>query len=204
MGKAGSTAAGKPQVAVGTMPLPTKKGPPSGASKTTSTGTKAEKKAPAPTPSKKKAAAAVVKTPKTPSKTPAPAKTTATVAESAPPEKKPAARPAGANGRRDPFVSVIRNIGPAAAPGSGCSTGKRCLSIPELVLQGTVKDISGKMMAVVVNSAHRTYTLRENDQVFNGSVEKITTDSIVFREFTKDALGRESAREVVKKISPTS
>jgi hypothetical protein len=46
--------------------------------------------------------------------------------------------------------------------------------------------------------------LRENDQVFNGSVEKITTDSIVFREFTKDALGRESAHEVVKKISPTT
>jgi hypothetical protein len=78
------------------------------------------------------------------------------------------------------------------------------LSIPELVLQGTVKDISGKMMAVVVTAAHRTYTLRENDQVFNGSVEKITTDSIIFREFTKDPLGKESAHEVVKKISPTS
>jgi hypothetical protein len=59
-------------------------------------------------------------------------------------------------------------------------------------------------MAVVVNSARRTYTLRENDQVFNGSVEKITTDSIIFREFVKDALGRETAREIVKKIGPTS
>jgi hypothetical protein len=71
-------------------------------------------------------------------------------------------------------------------------------------LQGTVKDISGKMMAVVVNSSRRTYMLRENDQVFNGSVEKITTDSIIFREFVKDALGRETAHEVVKKIGPAS
>jgi len=65
-----------------------------------------------------------------------------------------------------------------------------------------VKDISGKMMAVVVTSAKKTYTLREKDQVFNGSVEKITTDSVIFREFVKDAVGRESAREVVKKVNP--
>ena len=76
--------------------------------------------------------------------------------------------------------------------------------IPELVLQGTVKDTSGKMMAVVANSIKKTYFLRENDQVFQGSVEKITSDSIIFREFVKDALGRETAREVVKKLVPPS
>jgi hypothetical protein len=68
------------------------------------------------------------------------------------------------------------------------------------VLAGTVKDISGKMMAVVVTGNKKTYTLRENDQVFNGSVEKITSDSVIFREFVKDAVGRESAREVIKKM----
>jgi Tfp pilus assembly protein PilP len=76
--------------------------------------------------------------------------------------------------------------------------------IPELVLQGTVKDTSGKMMAVVANSIKKTYFLRENDQVFQGSVEKITSDSIIFREYIKDPLGRETAREVVKKLAPTS
>jgi hypothetical protein len=116
-------------------------------------------------------------------------------------EKKPAPRPMGANGRRDPFISPIRTTGPI---GPNCSTGKRCLSIPEMVLKGTVRDISGKMMAVVVNSTQKTYTLRENDQVFNGSVEKITTDSIIFREFVKDPLGHETAREVVKKLRPPS
>ena len=105
----------------------------------------------------------------------------------------------GAFGRRDPFVSPIRTTGPGG-PGANCTGGKRCLSIPELVLAGTVKDISGKMMAVVVTGNKKTYTLRENDQVFNGTVEKITTDSVIFREFFKDAVGRESAREVVKKM----
>jgi Tfp pilus assembly protein PilP len=130
------------------------------------------------------------------------------LAEVPPPEKgekkKPAPRLLGAAGRRDPFVSPIRTAVGAQGPGSGCSAGKRCLAIPELVLRGTVRDISGKMLAVVSNSAQKTYTLRENDQVFNGSVEKITSDSIIFREFVKDALGRETAREVVKKLGPAS
>jgi hypothetical protein len=67
-----------------------------------------------------------------------------------------------------------------------------------------VRDITGKMMAVVSTSNRRTYTLRENDQVFNGSVEKITSDSIIFRQYVKDALGRESAKEIVKKMGPTT
>jgi len=145
---------------------------------------------------------------------PKPAAAKATKAAAKPPVKTPAAAPTpapaaavvakpriGALGRRDPFVSPIRLAGPTG-PGANCTGGKRCLSIPELVLAGTVKDISGKMMAVVVTSAKKTYTLREKDQVFNGSVEKITTDSVIFREFVKDAVGRESAREVVKKVNP--
>jgi len=56
------------------------------------------------------------------------------------------------------------------------------------------------MLAVVVSNTHRAYFLRENDQVFNGSVQKITNDSVVFREFATDHMGRETAHEVVKKI----
>ena len=122
----------------------------------------------------------------------------------APPlEKKGPAKLMGAAGRRDPFISPIRAVS-SGTPNGNCTSGKRCLAIPELILQGTVRDISGKMMAIVTTSNRRTYTLRENDQVFNGSVEKITSDSIIFREFVRDAVGRESAREVVKKLSPTS
>jgi hypothetical protein len=105
----------------------------------------------------------------------------------------------GAAGRRDPFVSVIRS-GPLTPAGPSCSVGKRCLYIPELVLKGIAKDTEGQMLAVVVSNTHRAYFLRENDQVFNGSVQKITGDAVVFREFTTDHLGRETAHEVVKRI----
>jgi Tfp pilus assembly protein PilP len=145
---------------------------------------------------------------KTPAKIPAPApKVTQTgPSTAAKPAEKPktVARAFGAHGRRDPFVSPIRTGSVNSGPTPNCTSGKRCLSIPELVLQGTVKDTTGKMMAVVANSTKKTYFLRENDQVFNGSVEKITSDSIIFREYVKDPLGRETAREVVKKLVPTS
>ncbi len=110
---------------------------------------------------------------------------------------------ASAAGRRDPFVSPVRAVVGAPA-GPGCSTGKRCLYIPELTLQGTVKDLEGKMMAVVANTGRRVYFLRENDQVFNGVVEKITTDSVIFRQYETDAVGRETSKEIVKRLGPVS
>jgi Tfp pilus assembly protein PilP len=143
-------------------------------------------------------------TAKAPGKTPAPKVTQTGPAVKQTEKPKPSAKSFGPHGRRDPFVSPIVSDKGVNAPRPNCTNGKRCLVIPELVLQGTIKDTSGKMMAVVANSTKRTYFLRENDQVFQGSVEKITSDSIIFREYVKDPLGRETAREVVKKLVPAS
>ena len=140
---------------------------------------------------------AVVKKPQ-PKVVAKPASGTATAKGAAPAKKVTAA------GRRDPFVSPIRNI-TVGVTGPNCFTGKKCLYIPELLVQGTVKDNStGEMTAVVVNRVHHTYFLRENDQVFNGTVEKITSDSVIFREYATDNMGRESAHEVVKRLGPHS
>ncbi|MCU1331951.1 MAG: hypothetical protein JWM08_943 [Candidatus Angelobacter sp.] len=139
-----------------------------------------------------------------PAKAPAPGTAQKTTPAQTAEKPKPSVRAFGAHGRRDPFVSPIVSKDGISRPAPNCTSGKRCLVIPELVLQGTVKDTSGKMMAVVANSIKKTYFLRENDQVFQGSVEKITSDSIIFREYVKDALGRETAREVVKKLVPPS
>jgi hypothetical protein len=197
-----TTASKAPVTTASKAPVTTKTGassktaaPSTGASAKGNTTAKKIVPAPAPTTAKKSVKSAA----------PAPASkvTAKATGPSTAPEKKPAPRLIGSNGRRDPFISPIRNAS-AVSPTLNCTSGKRCLAIPELTLQGTVRDISGKMMAIVGTSTHRTYTLRENDQVFNGSVEKITTDSIIFREYVKDALGRESAKEVVKKMGPTS
>jgi len=102
-----------------------------------------------------------------------------------------------ANGRRDPFISPVVN---RSMTGSGCSTGKRCLAIDQINLQGIVKSDAG-MIAVVVNALNKAYFLHENDPVFNGYVVKITGDSIIFKETLQDKMGKSFEREVTKKIS---
>lgn len=85
----------------------------------------------------------------------------------------------------------------------GCGTGKRCLVADQVVLKGVVRAPSG-MIAVVENAARRAYFLRENDPVFNGVVMRITGDSIIFRETVTDRLGKQSVRDIVKKVNTGS
>lgn len=99
---------------------------------------------------------------------------------------------------RDPFVSPVVRTG--GNLGSGCDTGKRCLVVDQIVLKGIVKSPSG-FIAVVENPAKRAYFMRENDPVFNGKVVKITGDTIVFQEQVTDKVGKQSMREVVKKVN---
>ena len=113
------------------------------------------------------------------------------------PKKEEEPKTYSAAGRRDPFVSPVVN---RSMLGSGCSTGKRCLAIDQINLQGVVKSESG-MIAVVVNALNKAYFLHENDPVFNGYVVKITGDSIIFKETIQDKLGKPFEREVTKKIS---
>jgi Tfp pilus assembly protein PilP len=99
-------------------------------------------------------------------------------------------------GKRDPFVSPVVA---QSMSGSGCSVGKKCLAIDQITIRGVVKSDSG-MIAVVVNALDKAYFLRENDPVFNGYVEKITEDSIIFKEMYQDKLGKSFTRDVTKRI----
>jgi hypothetical protein len=126
-------------------------------------------------------------------------KTEASVEESKPDtDNKQSSKDLHFEGRRDPFLSPVVNM--AIAGGSGCSSGKRCLSIDQIALKGILKSEAG-MIAVVVNSLDKAYFLRENDPVFNGYVEKITGDSIVFKETFHDRLGKPLTRDVTKTIT---
>ena len=113
-------------------------------------------------------------------------------------ETRVAAVPKPGLNKRDPFVSPLVKSG--AGGGPVCETGKRCLMVDQIDLKGIVKSPNG-FIAVVENSAKRAYFLRENDPVFNGSVVKITGDSVTFREQVTDKLGKQATREVVKKVN---
>lgn len=99
---------------------------------------------------------------------------------------------------RDPFVSpIVRSNGMIT---SGCDTGKQCLVVDQITLKGIVKSGAG-YIALVENPAKRSYFMRQNDPVFHGRVVKITGDTVVFQELVTDKVGKQSMREVVKKVN---
>ena len=149
-------------------------------------------------------AAAPVKTAAKPATKPASKAATKPVAKTTAPAKpsaeKKEAPEIARTGRRDPFISPVRLAEERMKSNPACSTGARCLVINQLVLKGTVKTQSG-MIAMVENAAKKQYNLHEKDTVQNGSVVRITTDSIVFQETTTDPLGRSVTKEVVKRVT---
>lgn len=103
---------------------------------------------------------------------------------------------AAPKGERDPFVSPIvkRKFTPASCTGSG----RQCLVVSDITLNGVVRSPSG-FIAVVVNG-ERTYFLRKDDPLADGAVAKITWNTITLRQRSSDAVGRPLVREVTKKL----
>lgn len=121
------------------------------------------------------------------------------------PASQPAAKPAAMKapvakqaGKRDPFISPVREVGPN---GPGCSTGKKCLAIDSIKLIGIVRAQTGSIALVGSSTTPFTYFLRESDPVFNGYVVKITATSIVFRENVIDRMGKTSTRDIIRSVS---
>ena len=138
-----------------------------------------------------KAAIAVKKAPTAPT-TPAKPEETQATAQSTP-SKLP--NP----GRRDPFLSPIA-LAASRTPAAACSTGKHCLVVEQIALKGIIQTKEGNI-AMVENGAKRSYYLHENDALFDGSVVKISGDSVTFRQESSDYLGRPVSKEVIKKVS---
>lgn len=112
---------------------------------------------------------------------------------------------------RDPFkippVVPEVNLQPGEIVISGpLPPGSRGLIIGQLKLEGIVRQgkENPKMIAVLANPANRAFFLHENDPLYNGVITKITPDSVYFREDVKDAEGKTSSREVIKKLGPAS
>jgi Tfp pilus assembly protein PilP len=114
----------------------------------------------------------------------------------------PGSKPAAAESeikqaRRDPFESLVGRQNKGGTP--NLPPGKLGLQVSTLRLDGIVRSPNG-MIAVVSNPQSRTYFLREGDRLYDGSVEKISMDSVSFHEEGKDAFGKPVERQVNKRI----
>ena len=129
--------------------------------------------------------------------TPAPAPAPAT----------PALEPQGytynPEGRRDPFVSLVRRG--SDVPGSTPATrppGLAGLSVSEVSLRGTVKGRDG-FVAMLQGVDNKTYLARPGDKLLDGTVRTIAADSIVLLQRVSDPLAADTMREVRKALRQT-
>lgn len=81
--------------------------------------------------------------------------------------------------------------------------GKAGLVVSTIRVDGLVHGPDG-MIAVVSSPQGRVYFLHEGDKLYDGSVEQITLDAVLFHESGEDAFGKPVEREVTKKLYPSS
>jgi Tfp pilus assembly protein PilP len=103
-----------------------------------------------------------------------------------------------AQGRRDPFQSLI-------GPAPKLQTGQRPQGPPgflidEIKIQGVVKTRQQGLVAMINGPDNKSYLVKIGDKVLDGEIIRITPNSIVFRQEVNDPTRIERFREVVKEI----
>jgi type IV pilus assembly protein PilP len=128
----------------------------------------------------------------------APAQTVAEKAESA-------AEPQGFNytpeGRRDPFVSLLRRGGDASSTGPKVA-GLGGLGTSEVSLRGVLAS-EGAFVGILQGADSKNYIVRVGDQLSDGTIRSITRDSMVILQQVNDPLSLEKQREVRKLLRQT-
>ncbi len=107
-------------------------------------------------------------------------------------------------GRRDPFLSLMR---PHRGVASDPSAAKRAdglvgLSTNEITLKGTMVS-HGQYVALVQGVDNKTYIVHANEAVLDGVVRAITATSMTIRQRVSDPLSLEKQRDVRKLLRLT-
>jgi Tfp pilus assembly protein PilP len=121
-----------------------------------------------------------------------------TVPEKAPDVLEPQGFTYNPDGRRDPFVSLLRR-GADSAPVTAATrqSGLAGLGAAEISLRGTVKS-AGAFVGIVQGADSKTYIVRAGDKLADGSIRTITADSMVVLHQVSDPLSPGKVQEVRK------
>jgi type IV pilus assembly protein PilP len=104
-------------------------------------------------------------------------------------------------GRRDPFVSLLRRGVDSAQTGKRAS-GLAGLGTAEISLRGTIRS-EGAFVGIVQGADGRTYIVRAGEKVSDGSIRTITADTMVILQQVTDPLSLEKVQEVRKVLRQT-
>jgi hypothetical protein len=104
-------------------------------------------------------------------------------------------------GRRDPFVSLLRR-GAESTPNGPRLAGLSGLGTAEVSLRGTLIS-QGAYVGIVRGVDSKTYIVHAGDKLSDGSIRTITADTMVIVQQVNDPLSLEKVREVRKLLRQT-
>lgn len=106
-------------------------------------------------------------------------------------------------GRRDPFVSLLRRGGTLGPTIGARPPGLAGLGTAELTLKGTIQSQTG-YVGILQGSDNKTYIVRPGDKLLDGTIRSITQNDLVIVQQVNDPLSLEKQREVRKVLRQTS
>lgn len=101
-------------------------------------------------------------------------------------------------GRRDPFVSLVRS-GADERGARGGGEGLAGLRVDEISVRGVVAAGSG-FLAMVQGPDKKTYIVRVNDRLADGTVRDVTAQGLVLMQEVNDPLSLVKQKEVRKML----
>jgi len=104
-------------------------------------------------------------------------------------------------GRRDPFVSLLRR-GAESAQARTRASGLAGLSTAEVSLRGVVLS-QGSFVGILTGVDSKTYIVRAGDKLADGTIRTIAADAMVILQQVNDPLSLEKQREVRKMLRRT-
>jgi Tfp pilus assembly protein PilP len=100
-----------------------------------------------------------------------------------------------ANGRRDPFLSLL-GVGADARQGRRVE-GPAGMSVADITVRG-VLEIRGTLIAMIHGPDNKTYTVHQGDKLLDGTIRAITQQGLVIVQEVNDPLSLVKQREVRK------
>src|SRR5262249_45075896 len=102
------------------------------------------------------------------------------------------------DGRRDPFVSLLRSGSDSQRQTLGARpAGLAGLLASEVSLKGTIQSPNG-YVGLLLGSDNKTYIVKPGDKLFDGTVRTISANAMVILQQVNDPLSLQKEREVRK------
>ncbi len=106
-------------------------------------------------------------------------------------------------GRRDPFVSLLRSgTDSRVVRPAGAVDGLAGLAIADIAVRGVIKARDG-YLAIVQGPDTKTYLVRPDDRLLDGTVKSITPAGMVLLQEVSDPLSLVTQKEVRKLLRGT-